>query len=123
VERSDPACDAFSLVGAFVRFICGLLVAVALLNWAQFYELRSNTALTNSTVAIAHALVDGRANVDGYKSFGPGSRTIPDPAPVLVENAEAAVAANQATAAYYTDLSTEARDTLRWIYGVRLQSS
>jgi hypothetical protein len=104
----------------------GLLLALATgcaMEASDHYRLAA-VHRQNADVALAHALADGGASLDGYPDVPPdvvrfagGSNPLPTFTPVPSERAETAVAADTAFASYAAAQATEAKTDGRLILG------
>lgn len=122
MTQTDPPgqAEAFRRWGDIaVKTASGaVLVAVALTfrESADNYYALADVHRQNAATAVAHALADGRASLDGYPAMPPdvlefagSADSLPVFPPVPTERAEAAVAANTAMASYATTQGVEAR--------------
>ncbi|WP_164699940.1 hypothetical protein [Modestobacter sp. KNN46-3] len=102
-----------------LKAAAGAVLLVLATMWnssaSDYYKL-ADVHRQNAAVAVAHALADGGANLDGYPAVPPdvlefagGAESLPTFPPVPPEQAEAAVAASTALAAYAATQATEAR--------------
>ncbi len=132
MTETDPSSDrpdASRLWGIIVlKAVAGALMLLLARGW-YFGEVPDQYKLAdfhqhNAAIAVAHAVADGRAREVGYPEMPPDvqefvGETTPAPtfAPVPIEQAEAAVAANTALASYYTTQATEARTAGQFLMG------